>query len=215
MEENLINIIKQRPIIIPRMLFNNYKKLNITEEELIILIYIMDKGDKLIYNPEIFVNELGFDKYKAMEIINSLVEKSIISISLEKNDKSKSEEYINIDTLYNKLFNNIIELEEKEEDNTDIFSKFESEFGRPLSPMEFEIIKGWINDKFSDELITEALKEAVYNNVNNLRYIDKILYEWKKKGYKNKEDVVKSKANYKKNKNKNLEVFDYNWLDDE
>ena len=215
MDENIINTLKQRPIVIPRLLFNNYKKLNILEEELIILIYIMDQGDKIIYNPEIFVNELGFDKYKAMELINNLVEKNIISITVEKNEKNKSEEYINIDLLYNKLFNNIIDIKEQEIDNSNIFSKFESEFGRPISPMEYEIIKGWINDKFSEEIITEALKEAVYNNVNNLRYIDKILYEWKKKGYKNKEDVVRSKINYNKEKKEKLEVFDYNWLDDE
>ena len=175
----------------------------------------MDKGDKVIYNPDIFVNGLGFDKYKAMEIINSLVEKKIICITVEKNEKKKSEEYINIDLLYNKLFNNGIEKEEKNNIDTNIFSLFENEFGRPLSPMEYEIIKGWINDKFSEEIITEALKEAVYNNVNNLRYIDKILYEWKKKGFKNKEDIIKDKINYKKNKKEKIDIFDYNWLEDE
>ena len=101
--EEIINIIKERPIIIPRMLFNNYKKLNITEEELIVLIYIMNEGDKLIYNPEIIVKGLGLDKFRVMELINNLVEKQIINITVEKNDKSKTEEYINIDTLYNKV----------------------------------------------------------------------------------------------------------------
>ena len=215
MEESIINTLKQRPIIISRLLFNNYKKLNINEEELIILIYIMDKGDKIIYNPEIFVEELGFDKFRAMEIINNLMEKKIINITVEQNKNKKSEEYINIDTLYNKLFNITIDKNEDTIDTTSIFSKFENEFGRPISPMEYEIIKGWINDKFNEEIITEALKEAVYNNVNNLRYIDKILYEWKKKGYKNNEVVIKSKINNHKNKKENIEVFDYNWLEDE
>jgi len=40
-------------------------------------------------------------------------------------------------------------------------------------------------------LIKEALKEAVLNGVNNLKYIDKILYEWCKKGYKKAQDVHK------------------------
>ena len=53
--------------------------------------------------------------------------------------------------------------------------------------MEYEIIKGWISDKFSYEIIVKALKEAVYNQVTNLNYIDKILYDWNKKGIKNKE----------------------------
>ena len=215
MEDSIINLFKQRPIIIPRILLAKYKKLNLTEEELIILIYIMDKGDKVIYNPDIFVKGLGFDKYKAMEIINNLVEKNIISIIVEKNEKNKSEEYISLELLYSKLLNNIIEIEEKKITSTDIFSKFENEFGRPLSPMEYEIIKGWINDKFSEDIITEALKEAVYNNVSNLRYIDRILYEWKKKGFKNKEDIIKDKLNFKKTKQEKIDIFDYNWLEDE
>ena len=58
-----------------------------------------------------------------------------------------------------------------------------------------------------------ALKEAVYNGVTNLRYIDKILYEWKKKGIKSKEDIEKERANFKKKSSKG-EVFDYDWLNE-
>lgn len=213
--ENIIEIIKEKPIVIPRILFRDYKKLNINEEELIILIYIIDLGNRVVYNPDIFVKNLGFDKFKAMQIISNLVEKKIISITVEKDKNGISEEYINIDLLYNKLFNDIINVEEKIYEDTNIFSKFENEFGRPISPMEYEIIKGWLNDKFSEEIITEALKEAVYNNVNNLRYIDKILYEWKKKGYKKKEDIVKDNMKIKQEKSKNNNLFDYNWLEDE
>ena len=107
------------------------------------------------------------------------------------------------------------EVKDDKVDNTDIFSIFESEFGRTLSSMEYEIIKGWLNDKFSDEIIVEALKEAVYNNVNNLSYIDRILYEWNRKGLKTKEDIIKDKNNYRNNKKKVTKVFDYNWLEDE
>ena len=90
---------------------------------------------------------------------------------------------------------------------------FESEFGRTLSPMEFEYINEWINGGMDEEIIKEALKEATYNGVSNLRYIDKIIYEWKKKGYKTVEDIRKN--NYKKDNNKETkEMFDYNWLDE-
>ena len=80
--------------------------------------------------------------------------------------------------------------------------------------MEYEIIKGWISDNFSYEIIIEALKEAVYNQVTNLNYIDKILYEWKKKGIRTKEEILKDKNNYRSNKISPSKVFDYNWLDD-
>ena len=102
---------------------------------------------------------------------------------------------------------------QEEEDNT-IFELIEKEFGRVLSPIEYEIIKAWHESHISDELIKEALKEAVFNGVNNLRYIDKILYEWQKKGIKNTEDVEKNRKAHKQKEEK-VEVFEYNWLEDE
>ena len=56
-------------------------------------------------------------------------------------------------------------------------------------------------------------KEAVYNGVNNLRYIDKILFEWNKKGYKKSEDIVRSKNS--KDDDYIEEIYDYDWLNEE
>lgn len=215
MDEKILNLMMDKPIIIPRIIFNNYKRLNITSEELIVLIFLIDMGNKIRYNPDIFVSELNMEKYKVMEIFNSLSEKKLITITVEKNSFNKSEEYISLDLFYNKILNLFKETKDDNIENTDIFSIFENEFGRTISPMEYEIIKGWVNDKFSYELILEALKEAIYNNVTSLSYIDRILYEWNRKGIKSKEDVIKDKNNYRSNKKKNKEVFDYNWLDDE
>lgn len=215
MDDKILNLMMDRPIVIPRMVFNNYKRLNITEEELVILIFIIDLGSKISYNPDIFVNELNIEKFKAMEIINSLYEKKLIDIIVEKNESNKTEEFISLDLLYNKILNLFKETKDDNIENTDIFSIFENEFGRTISPMEYEIIKGWVNDKFSYEIIIEALKEATYNNVTSLSYIDKILYEWNRKGLKTKEDVIKDKNNYRNNKKKPIDIFDYNWLEDE
>jgi len=80
--------------------------------------------------------------------------------------------------------------------------------------MEYEIINAWLEKDFSEELILGALKEAVYNGVSSLRYIDKILYEWQKKGYNTLKEVNEGLT--KKNEKKApVELFDYNWLEDE
>ncbi|MCI3920333.1 DnaD domain protein [Paenibacillus sp. TRM 82003] len=63
----------------------------------------------------------------------------------------------------------------------DLFTVFESEFARPLSPMEYETIVGWLDtDKYSDSLIMTALKEAVFAGKVHFRYIDRILMEWQR-----------------------------------
>jgi len=81
--------------------------------------------------------------------------------------------------------------------------------------MECQIIKSWIDDNFSHELIMEALKEAIYNGVTSLRYIEKILYDWRKKGYKNKQDVIAAKKKYQDSKKEVKDVFYYDWLNDD
>ena len=198
MNEVVTNILKEQPIIIPKVLLKYYTKLNITEEELIILICIIKKGDKIVYDPGLFTEEIGMKPYKAMQILNDLSEKAILEIKVENNPSGKKEEYIYLDLLYNKLFNIIIDKNHEATINTDLFTLFETELGRTISPMEVEIIKEWLHDGNSEELIKEALKEAIYNNARNLKYIDRILFNWRTKGIKTKKDILEEKKNYRK-----------------
>ena len=81
--------------------------------------------------------------------------------------------------------------------------------------MEVEIIKEWLHDGNSEELIKEALKEAIYNNARNLKYIDRILFNWRTKGIKSKKDILEEKKNYRKTIKPKEPIYDYNWLEDE
>ena len=217
MMEGLEKILMMKPIVLPRYLFNYYLRLGITAEELIILIFVIDEGDKVIYDPSSIGESLGMDKYKVMELLNNLSEKKIISIIVEKNSDGKSAEYISLDLLYSKIMSLVIDKkdEEKTLDNSDIYSVFESEFGRTISPMECQVINGWIEDNFYHELIMEALKEAIYNGANSLRYIETVLYTWRKKGYKTKRDVMAAKEKMRESKKEDREVFYYDWLNDD
>ena len=97
----------------------------------------------------------------------------------------------------------------KKETKNDIFEEIESEFGRTLSPMEYEVINGWLN-KYDETLIHEALKEAVFSNAKSLRYITRILEAWTDKGYKTDKDV----RGEKNLDNTMIDLFSYDWLDD-
>ena len=216
MNEKIIKILQAKPLFVPKILFQNYKKLNITEEELIILIYLINIENKITYNPDVLSRELNLDKFKVMQLLNNLCEKNIITLKVEKNQIGSLEEYIYMDIFYQRLLNIIIDTkEERREDSKDVFSIFESELGRPLSPIECEIIKGWLNDNISTEILIEALKEAVYNDAKSLKYIDRIIYSWKQKGIKTKDDIIKDKINYRNSKKNKEPVFDYNWLEED
>ena len=90
--------------------------------------------------------------------------------------------------------------------------------------MEYEIIKAWLDSGTDEDMIMEALKEATFNGVANLRYIDKIIYDWSKKGYKSVEEVRRHNARWKEEKSKQQEqkevekpkeIFDFDWFDDD
>ncbi len=215
MENNVRKILMDRPLVIPRIIINNYKKLNITEEELIILIFIIDYGVDLEYNPSIFVQELNIDKYKVLELINSLKEKNVLTILIKKENKKVSSEYISLQPLYDKIMNIVMDNKEKQiEIDENIYSIFENELGRTLSPLEYEKIKEMVTS-YGQELVVEALKEAVYNRANNLRYIETILSEWNKKGHKTKADILKDRENYRRKKTDNIKLPDIDWLNDD
>ncbi len=206
----IIELLKSVNFQIPRELMFNYKKLNITDSEMILVIYFINQSSN-IYNPKQISNDLKLELNTVLEMVNSLSEKGILKVELKKINNIRCE-VINLDYLYEKLAFSLNEVDEKKNDN--LFSMFETEFGRTLSPMEYEIINGWISSGCSEELIKLALKEAIYNGVSNLRYIDKIIFEWGKKGIKTREDVERERKQFKNNNIKNKELFDYDWLND-
>lgn len=212
--DKLIELMKLGTISIPKYIFLNYKKMCLNEEEFILMIYLIDCGDSIPFNPKTISLELGLNPNKVLELINTLSEKQVLSIKLEKNKIGVMEEFISTDLFYNKLSMLMVDMMNDKEEKADsnLFQTFENEFGRTLSPMEYEIINGWVREQFSNEIIIEALKEATFNGVSSLRYIDKILYEWKKKGIKNIMDVRKQQSKFKEKK-ENIEIFDYDWLD--
>lgn len=206
MTEKVIDLLKNGYVVIPKLLLKNYRKLKITEKELLLLIILMDNCD---FDPERMAKEVGMSSKEILTLVSGLTQKDIIVLNSVTNN-NVCDEYIALDNLYEKLA--LILMENKEENkSSNIFDTFEKEFARTLSPMEYEIIGAWVEAGFEEETIKLALKEAIYNGVTNLRYIDKILYEWKKKGIKSKKDI----ANVKKGEqSKNEEVFDYDWLNE-
>lgn len=213
MTDKLIKVLKEGNAVVPFELIKSYKKINLTEQELIFIIYILNTNK--MFNPKEISDNLNIKMTECLQLIESLSDKDIINIKTIKNN-GITEEIIDTENLYKKIAYLYIENDSVDSENKsmDIYSEFEQEFGRTLSPIEYELIGSW-RDINSDEIITLALKEAVYNGVNNLRYIDKILHEWNKKGLKTKEAIMKDKMTFANKKVEKKELFDYDWLNEE
>lgn len=207
----LEGIVKQKDYIFKTQLYKIANNFDFNIEELLLIIYFINQEDPCFNIPEIKKTTYLDDK-KIMDAFSSLSSKGIISINMNKNENGIICESIDLSNLYKFIVSDINTVVKKQANNN-IFNIFEKEFGRTLSPIEFEIINAWLKTSVSEELIIGALKEATFNGVSNLRYIDKIIYEWNKKGFKCMEDV--SNHIIKKESTENKVLFDYNWLDDE
>ncbi len=188
------------------------KELNLNANSLILLIYLLNQKNKDIFDYKKILDDLNFNETELLESISVLKEKKILSIIMEKNESGILEEHIDISSFYNIMLSRILDEEKNETNKQNIYDSFEKEFGRTLSPMEYEIINNWLEQKISEELIIEALKEAVFNGANNLRYIDKILFEWNKKGIKKTSDINKNQKEIEEEKQE--ECYEYDWLNE-
>ena len=197
-------------LIIPGYIVKNFDKLNIDGLSFILLLYFINQKENITFNITKISSDLDIESSKVLELINELNEKNYITIEMRKNDNDVIEEFISTELFFNKISSILLDNEDNNSGN-DIYSIFEKEFGRVLSPTEIEIINKWTESNISEDLIKEALKEAILNGVHNMRYIDSILFSWTKKGYKNVEDI-KRKKNTKEEKIE--EVYDYDWLNE-
>lgn len=210
--EKLIDVMKMKSISIPLFLVKNYKHLKLNDQELLILSVLME-GRTIIDYAKI-ASYLNIAEEDVLQSLNNLQEKGLVEIKVVKNKAGIMEERVSIDNLYHKLALNIIDKEEDVDKKSSIYETFEKEFGRTLSSMEYEIISGWLESHYKEEVIIEALKEAVFNGASNLRYIDRILYEWNKKGIKSVNEIRQAKEKFSKAKREPIEIPDYNWLED-
>ncbi len=217
----LLEFLKKGNVSIPLYLIQNYKKLNISLEEFLFLMYLYNLGDKVLFDPKRYSNDLNVNNKDIMNYISNLSDKNLITVKTLKTEKGLLEEYILLDGFYDKLsifmMEEINDTDSKKE--SDIYELIQKEFGRTIGTIEIEIINAWLENNISEDLIKEALKEAVLNGVFNLKYIDKILYEWGKDGIKTVKDVEERRAKRKKKKEEkediDIDIVDWDWFDED
>ncbi|WP_339062812.1 DnaD domain protein [Tepidibacillus marianensis] len=226
---------------ISNILLSSYKEIGLTDQEMMLIIhllYFQGKGNSFPAVTEL-EQRMSLNIEEIMRVLQRLVRQNFIHIDEKKDELTGilSEVY-NLTPLFRKMAYWIEQQHQQEQiesrqqeteyQQKNVFQIFEKEFGRPLSPMEIELINAWIDqDHYTNEIILYALKEAVFSNKLNFRYIDKILFEWQRKNLKTvnqlKEHISKFRekqslpktnvANEKKETHPQFEF--YNWLEEE
>ena len=83
---------------------------------------------------------------------------------------------------------------------------FESEFGRALSQFEVNTIKEWFEQGSNVSTIKEALNVSILAKVKTVRYIDKVLLEWRRRDEISKEGHSALSDKWRKNLDETIEI---------
>ena len=102
-QKQLVSLLESKNIVVPLLFFKEYKKLNISLEEFMFLMYLKDKGNTFTFDPKSMSEELGISIKDILVLISSLTDKKLLMIDTYKNDKGIGEEKVDISLFYEKI----------------------------------------------------------------------------------------------------------------
>lgn len=215
-------------ISIPTKLLTHYKKMQLTETDIVVILqlYAFLQDDITFPTPVQLAERLTISETEVMGILRKLIQKQLLTIDELNNEHNQLSEAYNLNPLWNELFSTMNEKQQLDEENeATVFILFEQEFGRLLSPFEIETINVWIDeDKMKPALIKAALREAVLMGKLNFKYIDRILREWSRKGIRSVEQAREEGRSFRQNQPKTKKEVEFeqrdtsvyfNWLEGE
>lgn len=192
-------------LYVSAMLLRTYRELGLSDSEAMLMLQIMvymeaDKND--FPTPEELAERMGLTVREVGQTLGRLMKDDFLTIDeyVDKGTGMQSERYNWTGWLLKAASLNAEQKRETRKAerqpaklqvaSTDLFTVFEQEFGRLLSPIECETISGWLDhDRYTDEIIRFALKEAVFAGKLSLRYIDRILIEWSRNRVTNADEA--------------------------
>lgn len=211
MNDVVYKTLKEKDFIMKNYLIRAATELKLSLNETLLTMYFMNQDEPTLNIPNITAT-IHISEEEIMEAFTKLTALNLISINVIKNTNGVRTEIISCDNILKQVTTDITN-NHKEAKKEDLFTKIENELGH-LSSIEYQIIDDWLNQGFSEDIIEEALKEAVYNNTKSLRYINKILITWKAKGVTSRNDLLR---NSRKDREDSLliDLVDSNWLDED
>ena len=167
-------LIETHIISFKEVLVLNYKKIGLNEIEamIIILLYEQKKHTNNALSASSIEKYVTLDEKQLSEMIVNLVERGYIELLLEN-----GQECFSLKPTIEKLG-----LVLDQGDNVDykeelklIIADLEKHYNRPLNANELLIIRRWMTEEYSIELIKAAVTESYTKNRLNVRFIDTIL----------------------------------------
>lgn len=173
--------------------------LNDTECHILLLIMTLQQIEIKTITPPVLLEYTTLSSKELDTTLASLIAKKRVRNRMGSITLEPLEDFV--------LVENKEEIKEIQE--ISVLEVYESEFGRSLSPMELSYLRTWKEEfGYSDDMLIQALKEAVKSQVLSFRYMEAILNNWSKTGITSRYvDTAKEEED--------IEESEYPWWEDE
>ncbi len=202
-ENQLRKLLISGNVEIPLLLMQDYHKIGLNNKDLIILLQLFAFAKERIYLPSTKALSLrtNFSENEVDNVIGKLLRRHFLQLTKNNDGYDLSLLIIHILAKESNSFsnngavNNNLKLNNSKRN---IYRTFQQEFSRTLTPMELQTIGDWLDkDKFAPDMITLALQQAVNSQVFSLRYIEKILLNWKHEHIQTKKQAEKENLKHR------------------
>lgn len=196
------------------LLLDNYKKLNLTENDVATLLMI----DHLISDGNLFITadllalKMALPIQEIDKILADLLTRGFVEYAISNNSTITTLKPLRDKLLKEFQLRLSAEQSENQYDFESLFKVFETAFSRSLSQVEQSKIKEWISIGYNEEKIKNALKESVSKDGKTLRSVEKILLQWAARDDIEKDGSSPINDNWQKNMEETIRIAKTPWL---
>lgn len=166
--DELLEALESGQVVFPYALLTGYKEAGLSDEEALVLLHVL--AYQQIEHSFPSLDDLVDRTHFAKDRIASSLQRFIGEGFLQQDGQRVS---------ILPLLKQVFDRKGHEQTAQTLLFRFEQEFGRLLSPLEYEQVMRWQDqDRYPEWLILEALRESVLAGVFNFRYVDKVLRDW-------------------------------------
>lgn len=216
---------------VSNLLLQHFHELGLTNDELLVYLQLESFHAQGNDFPDIKVvaQRLRLSEPQIYQILHRMIQKKVLAIETSQDAAGRNQDHYNFDLLFQKLAQLVAQKQvqaplqaakaDSDSQRQAVFNRLETEFGRPLSPIELETVSAWLDqDHYQPELIQLALREAVLNQAYSLKYMDRILLSWERQHLTSKAQIQQAekrrrakKAPQPTSQKQGPEIPMYNW----
>lgn len=196
------------------LLLDNYKKLNLTENDVATLLMIdhLIKDGNLFITAELLSLKMALPIQEIDKIFADLLTRGFIEYSVSNNSTVTTLKPLRDKLLKEFQLRLTAEQAENQYDFSSIFAIFDSTLGRNLSQVEQSKIKEWVSLGYSEAKIIDALKESVSKDNKTLIAVEKVLLQWAARDDIEKDGSSPINDNWQKNMEETIRIAKTPWL---